>query len=866
MEADISFGAWIQKRRKSLDLTQEELSQRAGCSVSTLRKIEADERRPSKQLAGLLADCLGIPSEEKPTFIKIARGEVLLERLHLASPLADLKLIHPSSTYFRQSNLPAPPTPFVGREVELSAIGQLLCDPGCRMLTLVGPGGIGKTRLAIQTAINLNEEFPHGATFVGLAALDSPDFLVATIAQALDIKFHDADDPQDQLFSYLRERHMLLVLDNVEHLLAGSLLYVDILQHAPQVKLLLSSREPMHLQGEWVFEVRGLALPQGEGAEAFDASSAVSLFLQRARQADIRFALQSEERANVVRICRLVEGMPLAIELAATWVNALSCREIAEEIERSLDFLSTSMRDLPERHRSMRAVFDHSWKMLSEEEQHVLSRLSVFVGGFTRQAAESVADMTPLLLLQLIGKSFVQRLSDTHYGMHELVRLYAAERLCEDPQADNQTRERHRQYFIDLLTDMHPHVRGPRMVDTLETIQNDLDNILHAWQQTVAERKFSNIRQAEKCLYDFFELRSRKAQGYAILASTAEALRAELVLQPNNKELRTLLGLVLTDQSVFKFSSGKLSQILELAREGAEYLREGEDLSAFGFVLLWLANLEYRAGNMVNAERQLVESRSVFEAHGDERGIAAALGVEAKFSLALCRYDTGRQAAKKAELIYRKYEDNDGIVRLLTYLGMFEMEMGRYDKARVLFEEGLLLGKSANILGQVGMVLGCLAQLSQLQGNLEEAQRILVESLAYLSDQEDLFERVRVMNHLSNVLSVQGNHTEARSMLYEALNILIERQHIPLILSVLLNMARLLSREDAHEQALKFVFFISTHPQIFPRSKAHAEQLFTEISSKLSAAQVAAIQADAKALTIETVVGEILKSPAEGLV
>jgi ATP/maltotriose-dependent transcriptional regulator MalT len=166
----------------------------------------------------------------------------------------------------------------------------------------------------------------------------------------------------------------------------------------------------------------------------------------------------------------------------------------------------------------------------------------------------------------------------------------------------------------------------------------------------------------------------------------------------------------------------------------------------------------------------------------------------------------------------------------------------------------------------VGVVLGCLAQLSQLQDNLEEAQRILVESLAYLSDQEDLFERVRVMNRLSNVLSVQGNHTEARSMLYEALYILIERQHIPLILSVLLNMARLLSREDAHEQALKFVFFISTHPQIFPRSKAHAEQLFTEISSKLSAAQVAAAQADAKALTIESVVGEILKTPTEGLV
>jgi tetratricopeptide (TPR) repeat protein len=403
-------------------------------------------------------------------------------------------------------------------------------------------------------------------------------------------------------------------------------------------------------------------------------------------------------------------------------------------------------------------------------------------------------------------------------------------------------------------------VRGQQMLSTLEIIQADLDNILHAWQLTVAERKFSQLRQAEKCLYDFFELRSRKTQGDSILASTANALREELVSQPNNKELCTLLGLVLTDQSVFKFSSGKLSEILELAHEGAECLRVGEDPSAFGFVLLWLANLEYRAGNLNDAEQRLAESLSVFNECIDERGVAAALGVEAKFALSACRYDAGYQAARRAELFYRNHNDYDGAGRILIYLGALEMKLGRTDSARAMLQESLSLSKSSNILEQIGVVLDRLAQLAQLQGNLEEAQRLLEESLDYLSEQEALFDRLQVMLHLSNVLSAQGRSAEAHSVLYETLRILIERQHVPLILGALLMMAYLFSLEGAEEQALKLAFFILTHPQAFPNLKLDAEQLHVQLKSRLSPKQTRASETDARLLTIETAVAEILKS------
>ena len=427
IDSEVLFGLWLRRRRKALDLTQNALAQQVGCSLATIQKIESDARRPSRQIAELLARALEIPQADRETFLKVARRQRRVDRL--PPPALSAAPLPGQTRPARRSNLPAAPTPLVGRESELAALTQLLDNPQCRLLTLVGPGGIGKTRLAIEAAAARREVFVDGVVLASLAAVNSPTFMLPALASALGFSFYGSTNPRNQLLNHLSEKQMLLVLDNLEQLLEGVELVADILRRAPGLKLLATSRERLNLLGEWVVEVQGLAVPPAGQAKGVEECSAVALFVQSARRAKAGFALRAGDEPAVAHICRLVEGMPLAIELAASWVRMLSCQEIAREIEHNLDFLVASTRDLPERHRSLWAVFDHSWKLLSGEEQRELSQLSVFRGGFTRQAAEAVAGASLAALSSLVTKSLVRRASAlddlTYYDLHELVRQYA---------------------------------------------------------------------------------------------------------------------------------------------------------------------------------------------------------------------------------------------------------------------------------------------------------------------------------------------------------------------------------------------------------------------------------------------------------
>ncbi|HXD09397.1 MAG TPA: helix-turn-helix domain-containing protein, partial [Anaerolineales bacterium] len=372
-----TFGEWLRDQRNHRKLTREEFANRIGCSVAMLRKIEDGERRPSPQIAELIANCLDIRADERGTFIKVARGVLTTERLKPVSkriPNPDI----PSAQAPSKINLPVLPTPLIGRQHEVDELSKLLRDPQCHMLTLVGPGGIGKTRLAIGAASLCQQNFADGVYFIPLASIQATRLLVPAIADSIGFTFQAASslEPKAQLLNYLNHKHSLLLVDNLEHLLGDPAVVeflAELMEKTTKLKLLVTSRETVGLQGEWVFEVQGLPIPDGMAVEG----TAVELFLQRARRASVSFDATLEQFPAILRICRLVNGIPLGIELAAAWVRTLACDEIAHEIEQGLDFLSTSAKDLPARHRSMRAVFNHSWKLLSHEEQEVLLLLSV---------------------------------------------------------------------------------------------------------------------------------------------------------------------------------------------------------------------------------------------------------------------------------------------------------------------------------------------------------------------------------------------------------------------------------------------------------------------------------------------------------
>ncbi|HCB49019.1 MAG TPA: hypothetical protein DEP47_05740, partial [Chloroflexi bacterium] len=410
-----------------------------------------------------------------------------------------------------RNNLPLPLTSFIGREDEIAEITGLLEEPHCRLLTLVGPGGIGKTRLALEVAQGLvNPEmdasteplFPNGVYLVALQPVALPDDIITTIASAIGFEFYQARDPKAQLYRYLAKKCLLLILDNFEHLLDAIELIEELLAKAPQVDLLVTSRSALNLVQEWLYHLEGMAYPQDGPIDAPEAFGAVQLFVERARRARHSFSLV-EEGKHVIQICQLVDGMPLGIELAAAWLRRLPCDEIAAELQRSLDILESDLHGLPDRHRSMRAVLSHSWSLLSREEREVLMKLSVFRGGFRREAAEYVASATLQNLSTLVDHSMLRLTITGRYEIHELQRQYAAEKLAERPELETAVRNRHCEYFADFMDQPPINLVGKRSKETMQALEADIDNIRLAWNWAVGQTRIRDLHRCIETMYWF---------------------------------------------------------------------------------------------------------------------------------------------------------------------------------------------------------------------------------------------------------------------------------------------------------------------------------------------------------------------------
>lgn len=419
-------------------------------------------------------------------------------------------------------NLPPQPTAFVGRAAELAEIARYFNHRDAQLLTLVGPGGIGKTRLALQAAarcvdpdIAFETHFSHGVFFVPLAAVSATEAgqaqtpLIAAMADALQFSFQGPVHPQAQLLNYLREKKMLLILDNFEHLVTEARQLGDILRLAPGIKLLVTSRVRLNLREEWVREVTGLDFPPAADLastaprlteQALETYSAVALFVQQAQRVRPGFALSEAQVPEVARICQLVEGVPLGIELAASWLRVLACGEIVTEIERGLDFLTSTLRNLPERHRSLRAVFDHSWNLLSPPEQMLFRQLSVFRAGFQRDAATQVAGASLPVLAGLADKSLLRRNASGRYEVHELLRQYAEEQLRLAPEAYETVHDKHCRYYAELMLQHKAQLHGDDVQMALTALSAERENVRAAWNWAVEHRRVAELNQFMDCL------------------------------------------------------------------------------------------------------------------------------------------------------------------------------------------------------------------------------------------------------------------------------------------------------------------------------------------------------------------------------
>ena len=740
-------------------------------------------------------------------------------------------------------NLPPQPTPFVGREEELTALTRLLDDPGCRLVTVVGPGGIGKTRLALQAAMDRVGAFLEGAWFVPLVHASSLDDLVYAIADALQMPLYGPQDAHVQLFNALHRKETLLILDGFEHLLSRANLLGEMLQRAPDVKLLVTSRERLNLRWERCFEVEGLACPESEtdDIEAAERYSAVQLFQQAAGRANRHFTLSATVRPAVIHICRLVEGLPLGIELAAAWVKTRTCEEIAQEIERDLGFLATSFQDAPEQHRSLRATFERSWRLLTPTEQHVFAQLSVFHGGFRRDAAAEIVRATPAALESLTDKSLLRFTPAGRYEMHELLHQYAAEKLTAMPDLQKEACDRHCTYYAALRQQQRTALAGAGIIEITAALREEAENVRVAWHWAVAQARLVDIegglvgvtRQylyagplqegetligvavarvqalvaaADGSAHDlriilsrllaeqacFLNRRGIYDRAIAAAQASIDLTRADKTAQTTQLSAKARLqwGRALLRQGEYEAARGQLEQALTLAQTTSEREVEMDCLRSLGNVVHGQENY---AGAQTYYERALHLSREI----GDRCGESAALANLGLVSNRQNNYARAITFYERALEISREMEDRWDETLALINLGYVLHQQGDYASARTYYRQTLRLARETGDQQNESMALACLGLLSHHLGDDGAACNDTQQALRIAREIGDRRAQGYALTRLGHALTGLKRLAEATEVYQEALALRRELNQVNLAMETLAGLAQVaLARGD----------------------------------------------------------------------
>ncbi len=818
MNAD-TFGSWLKTRRKRLDLTQEMLANLVGCSVSAIRKIENDERRPSRQIAELLAAHLEIPPEEKPLFLKIARGDGSSLGLKNASERPE-NWSALSESFSPLSNVPVSPTPFIGRSDEIETLLRMLVDPHYRLITILGVGGIGKTRLAMEVSRDQLKVFDENVYFIQLAAISTSDAILPAIASVLNIPAGNTGELKPRLLGYLREKNALLVLDNFEHIIDSAPLLSEFLQQAPKLKFLVTSRERLNLQGEWTLELSGLSVPPivDEGMAIYGA---LQLFESHAQRIQPDLKLIGEEREAAIRICQRVDGMPLAIELAAAWVNVLSCEEIADEIEHGFDFLSSTLRDVPERHRSLRAVFEHSWKRLAKPEQTALSRLTIFQGGFSREAAESVVGAKRGVLSGLESKSLLRRSFNGRFDLHEVIRQYARDYLKDE----SALRDRHSEYYLDLLHRSGADFFGADKANSLGRLFDELGNLNVAWDWALSHKRFALTDAALESMWMLYDVHGWLTDGIEQTNDLIGALRAEA-------DSQIYLGRALTFHGMLVFRAGDYVRARKVFEEGIEILGGTGETKHLPPALIFNGIVASLMGDFPRARELMDKGVELAKEHGN------------RWFMALGQFDQGFIAGQEGNLehayvrmqaglsIWRELGNSRFIAFALNFLSPIAIQLGRLENAQDFLEESLALSTEIHDRWGMGTSLGRLGILALLRDDPSGAKSMLEKSLALFTDLGARWDIAWALTQLGKAAIASKEWDQANDLLKRAIKLSLEVQALPQAIDAALELSECFIHRDELEKAAELILSAMGHSASTDFAKQRAEQLMTIIEAR----------------------------------
>ena len=723
------------------------------------------------------------------------------------------------------NNLTHRPTAFVGRTHELEHLDGLFTRPDCRLITLLGPGGIGKTRLALQAARGALQRglFLSGVFFVPLEGVDNPDLIPTAIAEACGLSFAGPQDPKAQVLSFLKSREILLILDNIEQLQDGVPWLAQLLQNAPRVQLLVTSRERLNVQWEWTIPIEGLDTPTGDVPLALAVQTgAVQLFTARAQAARPDFALTPETLPAVVRICQLVSGTPLALELAAAHIRYATCVEIETEIAKNFDFLTANFRDLPTRQRSLRAVFDWSWTRLAPEEQVVFRRLSVFAGAFSREAAMLVTEASHVILGALTNQSLVWRQGDL-FKLHEVSRQYGAEKLKEVGETEL-IQSRHAGYYAQFLSWRAGRLQSSEQQTALAEIEQEYPNVQMAWNWMVAWRDVARIAEAMDALYHFTAIRSMFRQAVEMFSAARQAL-SPLALEDRGVE--QVYCRAAAREGRFHSFLSRFPEANERLLESLERLRTLDEPDEMAFVLGHLGGTARIQGNLSLAEKYLRECLSLRQQTGNLAGQAVAWLELGGIAFMAADYSASRALCLQGLAIAERIGDLQTTAHLLTGLSLCFRELGQYETA---LQYGLrsqeIYKRMVDRYGVVQAAL-TLGELSRKMENYDDARRfseqavLVSREIGHRSGEADGHFR------LGQVALATGDLSQAKHHQVVALELAAEIGETPILLDALYEIGKVLLQEGAHTEATFLLVWLQGQPEV-------GSQRQTDIATRLA--------------------------------
>jgi|GEM_PF-1229014 len=672
-----------------------------------------------------------------------------------------------------KNNLPPQDTPFVGREAEIEELVNLLNNPDIRLMTILAPGGMGKTRTAIEVASHFTQpdtatdsiQFSDGVYFVDLAPLTSADGIVSAIATAINLNVEQSNLTQKQeVFAFLQAKQILLVFDNFEHVLDGASIITELQHSAPAVQFIVTSRQRLGLGTETVFHLSGLDFPNWETPEDALNYAAVKLFMNSASRAQPSFELTVDNLDYVARICRLVQGMPLGIVLSAAWLAMLTPAEIADELEQSIDILSDEQGEHPERQQSIRAVMEYSWQMMSVSEQAVFMKLSVFRGGFDREAAQAVADANLRVLMSLVNKSLLKRERDSgRYMIHELLRQYAEEQLSTSGQMSD-TRTAHAEHYSHFVDKQVPRLKGEAQLEAIHQIETDYDNCYAGWMWAVKQKNADIIDRMIEGLYLYYMLYIRLEAGFALFSKARDVWDAT---QPDTPLIAGRLNLRLTgahdhsdrpqaersleiaeqhgNTAEIAFCKGEVGRkwghanasTVEEREHGVSMMQESlEMFHALGdryyeaIVLDDIGWAQEYLGGFNARQPYAAESIEIRKASGDMLGYAYALS---GYVTRLWQFDPSLAEAQmdEAEQIGLEHNNHILLIRTRVIQGVYySTQNNDLDKAYEVNSDALARSIRINYeFGRICAQLGLASVIIMMNGDLQEAKHLIDQAL-----------------------------------------------------------------------------------------------------------------------------------------